>query len=67
VKHHVDYLSQLENLIWTVDGEEFTYVIQKNDDVTLIKSNGLHNLFDGLITFTAPYFRDEYLAGRFDF
>lgn len=67
VKHHADYLSQLEDLIWTVDGKEFTYVIERNSDGTLIKSDGLHNLFDGLITFTSPYFRDDYLAGRFDF
>jgi hypothetical protein len=67
VKHHEDYLSQLEDLVWTVDGEDFSYITERNEVTTVLKSEGLHNLFDGLLNFTSPYFRDEYLGDLFDF
>lgn len=67
VKHHEDYLSQLEDLVWTIDGADFSYITERNDETTILKSEGLHNLFDGLLNFTSPYFRDEYLEELFDF
>lgn len=67
VKHHEDYLSQLEDLVWTIDGKNFSYVTEKTDKETVIQTEGLHNLFDGLVTFTSPYLRNDYLAGIFEF
>lgn len=67
VKHHEDYLSQLEDLVWTIDGKEFSYVTKRNDKEVVIQTDGLHNLFDGLVTFTSPHLRTNYLAGIFDF
>jgi hypothetical protein len=67
VKHHEDYLSQLENLVWTLDGKDFSYVTSRNDKEVVIQTDGLHNLFDGLVTFTSPHLRTKYLAGLFEF
>lgn len=67
VKHHEDYLSQLEDLVWSVDGDDFSYVTERNQETTAFATEGLHNLFDGLLNFTSPHYRDEYLEGLFDF
>lgn len=67
VKHHEDYLSQLEDLVWTIDGKDFSYVTNRTENEIVIQAQGLHNLFDGLVTFTSPYLRSEYLAGIFEF
>lgn len=67
VKHHEAYLSQLENLVWTLDGKDFSYVTKRNEKEVVIQTDGLHNLFDGLVTFTSPHLRTKYLAGIFEF
>lgn len=61
VKHHDDYLGELEDLIWTLDGQSRSAVISRDENVTMIETGRLHNLFDALISFTRPHFRSPQL------
>jgi hypothetical protein len=67
VKHRDEYLGELEDLVWTVDGPEVSHVVARDDMHTVIKSNKLYNLFDAVISFTEPHFRAPVLEEVFDF
>lgn len=67
VKHHNDYLHELEDLVWTLDGPTRSYVQSRDEDTTLIQSKRLYNLFDALISFTRSHFRSSVLEEIYDF
>lgn len=67
VKHHKDYLAELEDLVWAVDGSDRSDVVERDEDHVLIDSSKLHNLFDGIIAFTKSYFRDDFLREIYSF
>jgi hypothetical protein len=67
VKHRSSYLSELENLVWTVDGPGRSYVLRRDRDETVIQTNHLYNLFDAVISFTDPFFRDDFLREIYAF
>lgn len=66
VKHHEGYLEELEDLVWTLDGPERSYVLSRDPSHTVIATDKLHNLFDGLIAFTKSYFRASLLEEIYD-
>lgn len=61
-RHFEEYLSSLQNLVWTLDE---TGKAQKASD--LDDNHPLYNLFDGIITFTQSHIRDPWLKSIFDF
>lgn len=67
VKHHEDYLKEFEDMMWTIDSNDRSYILDKNANTTTIKTEGIHNLYDGLVTFTKSHFRNEWVKGRFKF
>lgn len=67
VKHRSDYLSELEDLVWTVDGSDRSYVLRRGPEETVIATPHLYNLFDAVISFTAPFFRDDFLREIYAF
>ena len=67
VKHHEGYLAELEDLVWTLDGVDRSYVLERDNGLAIIDSSHLYNLFDALISFTRPHFRDKLLEGLYDF
>ncbi len=67
VKHHDDYLRELEDLVWTLDGQSRSYVLSRDEDVTVIETKHLYNLFDALISFTKPHFRADELEEIYGF
>lgn len=67
VKHHGEYLKEFEDMMWTIDAKERTYVINRDNDQTVIKSEGLYNLYDGLITFTNSHYRSDWVKETFGF
>ena len=67
VKHHDEYLTELEDLVWTLDGPVRSYVLRRDPEETVIATDHLYNLFDAIISFTRPYFRDDFLRGIYEF
>jgi hypothetical protein len=67
VKHHDDYLKEFEDMMWTIDSKDRSYVVNRDKGVTSIKTAGLYNLYDGLITFTGSHYRSEWVKERFGF
>jgi len=62
VKHYSEYLTSLEDVVWTLDK---TGQVKKAKD--LPPEAEIYNLFDGIIAFTESHFRDEWIAGIFQF
>lgn len=67
IKHHQDYLKEFEDMMWTIDSKERTYIASRNEKITTIRTEGLHNLYDGLVTFTESHFRSQWVKDRFSF
>jgi hypothetical protein len=67
IKHHEDYLKEFEDMMWTIDSSDRTYIVDSNENHTVIETEGLYNLYDGLVTFTKGHFRDEWVKERFSF
>lgn len=67
VKHHEAYLKEFEDMMWTIDAKDRTYVVERNKEQTVIKSEGIFNLYDGLITFTNSHYRDNWVKETFGF
>jgi len=62
VRHYDEYLRDLQDIVWTLDE---TGKAQRVADLPPEKD--LYNLFDGIITFTHSYVRDEWIARNFQF
>lgn len=67
VKHHDEYLKEFEDIMWTIDSKERSYIINRDENITSIKTDGLYNLYDGLITFTRSHYRSDWVKERFGF
>ncbi len=67
VKHHESYLKEFEDMMWTIDAPDRTYIVERGDHETVIDTDGLYNLYDGLVTFTRGHYRDDWVRERFSF
>ncbi len=65
IKHHDDYLLELEDIIWSVDSDNRPYKIVKSEESWTIPIEGVHNLYDGLISLTRVYARDKWIKTIF--
>lgn len=61
-RHYEDYIRPIENVMWLQSDLENVETI---DD--LPSGTPVHNLYDGIITFTKSYTRNEWLQQIFDF
>ncbi|MCA1992613.1 MAG: hypothetical protein LDL41_11365 [Coleofasciculus sp. S288] len=62
VRHYNDYLLEIQDIVWTLDE---TGKAQKAAD--LPPDQDIYNLFDGIITFSHSYVRDEWIERNFQF
>lgn len=62
VRHYDEYLSSLQDIVWTVDKTK-----QAKNISHLPPETVLYNLFDGIIAFTEIYNRDEWIRKTFEF
>lgn len=62
VRHYDEYLLELQDIVWTIDE---TGKAKKAGDLPQEKE--IYNLFDGIITFTHSYVRDEWIERNFRF
>lgn len=62
VRHYDEYLLDLQDIVWTLDE---TGKAKKAADLPPEKD--IYNLFDGIITFTHSYVRDEWISRNFKF
>jgi hypothetical protein len=62
VRHHTDYLSGLEDVIWT---RENLLLEMDEPDWRKVRVDDLIQLYDAAITFTKPHFRDSKLSEVF--
>jgi len=62
VRHHDNYLSGLEDMVWT---HEQLLVATENPDWRKVRVDDLVNLYDAAIAFTKPHFRNPRLATGF--
>lgn len=66
VRHYDDYLTSLEDVVWTLDkfGNK-SNPIKKAGDIP--PETEMYNLFDGIISFTESHIRDEWIDRTFKF
>lgn len=62
VRHYDDYLRLVRNIVWTPDETNRATKVRDLPDDTK-----LYNLFDGIITLTETYSRNEWIEERFNF
>ena len=62
VRHYDEYLLELQDIVWTPDETG-----QAKKAADLPPDQRLYNLFDGIITFTHSYIRDEWIEQNFTF
>ncbi|MEB3215340.1 MAG: hypothetical protein VKN72_03635 [Nostocales cyanobacterium 94392] len=62
VRHYNEYLLDIQDIVWTLDQ---TGTAKKIADLPAQKD--IYNLFDGIITFTQSYIRDEWIERNFQF
>lgn len=62
VRHYDEYLLELQDIVWTLDE---TGKAKKAADLPPEKE--IYNLFDGIITFTNSYVRDEWISRNLQF
>lgn len=67
VKHHEQYLREMEDMMWTIDAKDRTSIVRRDADNTIVKTDGLYNLYDGLVTFTKGHYRSDWVKERFSF
>ena len=61
IRHHDDYLKEFEDIIWSIDSSDRTYIIIKSKSGWTIPIEGVHSLYDGLVSLTRMYARDEWI------
>ena len=62
VRHYKEYLTSLEDIIWTIDESG-----QARKAGDLPPETKVFNLFDGIISFTGSHIRDTWLEQIFHF
>jgi hypothetical protein len=62
VRHHETYLTALQDIVWTPDSSR-----QAKRVGDLPDEQAMYNLFDGIISFTKNYARDEWIEENFQF
>ncbi len=58
VRHHSDYISNLEDIVWANTKENIPTI---SDESITFNRHLVYNLFDGIINFTEPHFKDEFV------
>ena len=70
VRHYNEYLASLKDIVWAIDkteeanGKKINQVKKATD---LPPDTDIYNLYDGIITFTNPHIRDEWIEKNFHF
>ena len=62
VRHYEEYLLDLQDIVWTRDKTKVAKTIGD-----LPSDQQIYNLFDGIISFTENYVRDEWIEENFNF
>jgi hypothetical protein len=65
VRHYDEYLSGLQDVVWALDLENKEQHKTKASDLN--PDTPLYNLFDGIISFTKNFSRDEWIDETFNF
>lgn len=66
VIHDDVYVTDLADIVWTKDGPNDEYVVERNNKEWVIRKEGLFNLYDGIICITQSRFRDPWLKSIAD-
>lgn len=61
VLHDEVYVEDLADVVWTKDGDDDNYIESRDDEKIVVKTEGMFNLYDGIICITHSRFRDEWL------
>lgn len=61
VVHDEVYVTNLADIVWTKDGEDDAFVIEKTENEWTVSKEGVFNLFDGVVCITSSRFRDPWL------
>ncbi len=61
-RHHSEYIEPIENILWLQSNLENITMAGE-----LLTETPIHNLFDGIITFTKTYTRDSWVKQHFGF
>lgn len=67
VKHDEDYLSELRDIVWTVDSKDRNYIETTDSGDHIVTQGKLYNLFDATITLTSSHFRTPFLSEAFNY
>jgi hypothetical protein len=62
VRHYDQYLADLQDIVWTRDKTRLAKTVGDLPD-----EQQVYNLFDGIISFTKSYVRDEWITTNFTF
>lgn len=62
VRHYDEYLKGLQDIVWTIDKTGKAKFVSD-----LPSSQEVYNLFDGIVSFTESYARDEWIKSTFKF
>lgn len=66
IVHEEVYVAEIADVVWVKDPPHGKYVSKKTDEEWTIKSDGVFNLFDGIICLTGSKFRDDWLESVAD-
>ncbi len=66
IVHEEVYVAEIADVVWVKDPPDGKYVTKKTDEEWTIKSDGVFNLFDGIICLTGSKFRDDWLKSVAD-
>ena len=62
MRHYEEYLRDLQDIVWTQDKTKQAKTVKDLPD-----DQRVYNLFDGIISFTESYSRDEWVESNFTF
>ncbi len=66
IVHEEVYVAEIADVVWVKDPPKGEYVTGKTSEEWTIKSEGIFNLFDGIICLTGSKFRDGWLKSVAD-
>ncbi|MBA2376533.1 MAG: hypothetical protein H0V75_10445 [Rubrobacter sp.] len=66
IVHEEVYVAEIADVVWVKDPPGGKYVTGKTEEEWTVKSEGVFNLFDGIICLTGSKFRDDWLESVAD-
>lgn len=66
VIHDEVYVTDLADVVWTKDGPDDSYIVKRDDEEWVIRTEGMFNLYDGIVCITSSRFRDPWLESIAD-